>query len=289
MRAGSIPHLRASLESLAHPVIRQHCLSAPNQSLARRYPARLLRYWFMYQLLLQEARQRGALSICEIGVDRGQMRHFARVAASQEQSVPAPGWMQDWDAVDVLLRSEELNQAGYRQQIHLDLEHDPLPERLQGQYDVVILLHVLEHLRDPEAVLAKVLPCLKPGGIVIGGMPVLPRWLQAWQERRLRRTARPYGHISAFSPQRVHAFGTRFGLQQELCSGAFLLRAKRLGLEDKSWWLRFNLHFGARVPWWPGELYWSFRKPAGAALAPAGVEPCVNRLPDAVAEQARVV
>ena len=248
----------AHLACLDNTHIKQYCLSEPNRKRACRYPARLLRYWFMHRLLEQEWRQRGPLSVCEIGVDRGQMLHFAREAAAG----PAQSWQAGWDAVDVRLRRDELQAVGYRRQFPLDLEHEPIPAALQGQYDVVILLHILEHLQDPEAALAKALQCLKPGGIVIGGMPVLPHAALSWRERQLRRKAQPYGHISAFSPRRVKAWAERFGLQEELCRGAFFLRSKRLLLENYRWWVRGNLAFGALFPAWPGELYWSFRTPA---------------------------
>jgi len=249
----------AALFCLANPLIQQYCLSKPNRAAAYRYPSRLLRYWFMHQLLQQEGRQHGALSICEIGVDRGQMLYFARQATAGDVANDAQPWLAGWDAVDVHLRKEELQAVGYRRQFQLDLECDPIPPALQGQYDVVILLHVLEHLQDPEAALGKALQCLKPGGIVIGGMPVLPQALLGWREGQLRRKARRHGHVSAFSPLRVRAWAERFGLQEEFCRGAFFLRSKRLPLENYRWWVRCNLGFGALFPAWPGEIYWSFR------------------------------
>lgn len=54
-----------------------------------------------------------------------------------------------------------------------DVENDPVdPLLAKGPFDAVVLADVLEHLMDPIAVLKdKVLPVLKPGGIVVATVP----------------------------------------------------------------------------------------------------------------------
>jgi SAM-dependent methyltransferase len=266
MKSNDSWHLNCSLNSLALPRIRHFCLGTDLcPSTNKRYPLRLLRYWFIYHLLKKESsnsKRNGntSLAICEIGIDRGQMRHFVAETEAFENSGDDQAWISKWDAVDVILQPDNLRGLGYGQLTQHDLEQDKMPDHLQGQYDVIILLHILEHLQNPEAALEKVLTCLKPGGIVMGGMPVLPNALVSWRERRLRRKARPFGHVSAFSPQRIHSWSERMGLHNEFCSGAFFMRSKWLPLEKWSPWVRFNLWFGAMNPWWPGEIYWSFRK-----------------------------
>ncbi len=48
-----------------------------------RYPIRLLRYWFGYQLLREEAERIGRpLDVLEVGVDVGQMLAFTRSGPS---------------------------------------------------------------------------------------------------------------------------------------------------------------------------------------------------------------
>ena len=44
-------------------------------------------------------------------------------------------------------------------------------ERLRGPYDAILFGDVLEHLRDPGAVLRAVRPLLAPGGVVISSIP----------------------------------------------------------------------------------------------------------------------
>ena len=129
------------------------------------------------------------------------------------------------------------------------------------QYDVVILMHVLEHLSYPERAVTFVCTTLKHGGIALGGFPVLPSSLATIRERQLKRTAQPFGHVSAFSPSRVRNMARGAGMACEYAAGAFAVRASGSFLENHAWWLRLNVAFGALLPSWPGEIYWQFRKP----------------------------
>lgn len=226
-------------------------------------PFRAQRYWFMYHLLREEATRRGRpLDVCEIGVDRGQMLMFMRAARGQGLSDAL--WSR-WTAVDCRLKHETLRACGYRDLVKADIDRAAPP--LARRYDAMVLLHVLEHLREPEAALHRLLTLLKPGGIVVGGHPVTPEPFRRWQEARLRRKAQPFGHVSAFSPERVRRMAVASGLEVDFLSGAFFMRKKGFFLEDHEWWWRLNLRFGARYPGWPGELYWQLRKPSAAAGA----------------------
>lgn len=53
-----------------------------------------------------------------------------------------------------------------------------LPEDLDGPFDLVVLSHVLEHLRKPERVLAQVREVLAPGGEVAIAVPNVLNWHQ---------------------------------------------------------------------------------------------------------------
>jgi 2-polyprenyl-3-methyl-5-hydroxy-6-metoxy-1,4-benzoquinol methylase len=60
--------------------------------------------------------------------------------------------------------------------ICMDIERDPLPNLLNQQYDVLCLLHVLEHLVDPVSAIKKLLPYLKNGGKIIIALPNIANW-----------------------------------------------------------------------------------------------------------------
>lgn len=222
------------------------------------YPIMMVRYWFIYHFLREESQKRGALNVCEIGVDVGQMLGFLKAAAELGGGKVE---LASWDAVDALIREDILGRVGYNKFYQVDLESPEFALSDDKQYDVMILLHVLEHLFKPEELVAKIVPHLKPGGMLIGGLPSTPKGFAQAREDKIRATARKFGHVSVFSPERVREMAEKNGLEVEFLSGAFFMRKKGFFLENYKWWLRFNLWFGAKFPGWPGETYWILRKP----------------------------
>ena len=51
-----------------------------------------------------------------------------------------------------------------------------LPDELEGDFDVVLVADVLEHLRDPGSMLQELRHRLRPGGRVIGSIPNFAHW-----------------------------------------------------------------------------------------------------------------
>lgn len=241
-----------------NPILKAESYGIPAELKHINYPIRLVRYWFMYHFLREEtARKNRSLSVCEIGVDTGQMLGFMHAAANN--GAPKVE-VETWDAVDAIVRREILEPVGYKNFYQVDLE-DPAFSLGDKAYDAMILLHVLEHLFDPEPLVKKLAVNLKSGGMMIGGFPSMPACMAQAREEKIRPTARKYGHVSVFSPQRVQDMAAQAGLQVEFLSGAFFMRKKGFFLENTAWWLRFNVWFGAMFPSWPGETYWILRKP----------------------------
>lgn len=197
------------------------------------------------------------IRVAEIGVDSGQMLRFAHMASQRGECNKFE--FDRWLAVDAILQKERLEEAGYKDFFELNLEAKEF--ELDGLYDTAVCLHVLEHLHDPENTIVQLAKTIKPGGSIIGGFPVLPDFLVKTREKQVRKTARPMGHVSIFSPKRVRHMAENAGLTLEFASGAFLMRSKGSGLENSSAWLRLNLLWGALFPAWPGEIYWLMRKP----------------------------
>jgi SAM-dependent methyltransferase len=236
-----------------------------------RYPFRLLRYWFMHQMMVQHSQTQSApLSVAEVGVDEGQQLAFAAAAAD---AACRPVWWSRWDAFDCAPATAALASQGYTDVVTTDLERPECVAGFAGRsYDVVIALHVLEHLHDPEAGVRHLASLVKPGGLLIGGGPVTPHIAHAWWQARIRQRAQPRGHVSVLSPKRLRDMAQGAGLVPEWQGGAFLMRKRGFALENRAWWLNLNLAFGALVPGWPGEIYFSWRRKAGfhpATDAPA--------------------
>ncbi len=255
------------LTPLAWSPTRLHGGSPSNQARVVRYPVCALRYWFMYHLIHKEflARQR-PLSFCEVGVGTGQMLSFMRTGETPGECGPLPAFIETWDAMSHRVDDARLAAIGYSRCFSHNVEDPDLV--LPRQYDVLILLHILEHLHDPEKVFAKLLPFVREGGLIIGGFPGLPHVMCRSRERRLRQSAESFGHVSAFSPRRVRMLAKRNALSLELLTGAYLFRKNGFILEHHGWWTRLNLLFGALFPGWPGELYWAMRKPAASHARP---------------------
>ena len=123
-------------------VVRTKRFGIPAEAKAVRYPIRLLRYWFGYHLLRVEAqRSPRPLEVAEVGVHTGQMLEFLG-------SAPVVPTFARWTAVDAVMLTEKLRQAGYTDFFEANLE-DPSFD-LPADYDVAVMLHILEHLFEPE-------------------------------------------------------------------------------------------------------------------------------------------
>jgi SAM-dependent methyltransferase len=238
-----------------NPVVRTKRFGITTEAKSVRYPVRLLRYWFGYHLLRLEAERLGRpIDVAEVGVHTGQFLEFVT-------STPVVPKLGRWTAVDAVMLEEKLRKAGYADFFEANLEAPDFA--LPGEYDAAVMLHVLEHLFEPEEALHKVVAGLRPGGIVIGGFPVLPGFLIQSREKSVRRTAKPMGHVSVFSPGRVKRMAEAADCTVEFSSGAFFMRSKGSRLENSPAWLKFNLAWGAAFPGWPGEIYWMIRKNGG--------------------------
>src|SRR5690606_5136263 len=121
------------------------------------------------------------------------------------------------------INRDELIQTGYSDAMEVDLAGDT--GAIEGQYDVVIMLHVLEHLHDPEHALELAKRLLRPGGIIIGGFPGLPSFLQHWHQGKLRGKAKKWGHVSAFSSRRVRKMAQDLDMNVDFLSGTFFYRS----------------------------------------------------------------
>jgi hypothetical protein len=254
---GFAPHLNWELDTIAKTGTFRAGTWLSDKAKSRAYPARLLRYWFMYHFLRKEAEYTGKpLSVCEIGIDKGQMRGFV-TAASEVDPQHAPA-IASWRGVDMRLQREYLDKLDYTDLLEERLEN--ADKFLTPTPDVIILLHILEHLMEPEEAVITLSKQMKPGSVIIGGLPSLPRIFESSREAKIRANPNENGHVSAFSPRRMRELAARSGLELEFLTGAFFIRASGSWLEDRAWWVRLGFLFSRIFPSWPGETYWVLRK-----------------------------
>jgi SAM-dependent methyltransferase len=213
-----------------------------------RFPLRMMRYWFISCALRDEARRLGRpITVVDVGCGKGILRKFVGTG------IPAR-----WVGLDLKVERAKLAQAGYDELHACDFDK-PLPVAA-GAADVVVFLHVLEHVPRPTFTLSELSRILVPGGVLLAGSPVAPRWLSLAREwlfrRQLRQGKRISGqHISCFWPARWSEMVRAQGLTIELLSGAYLLRWAGNPLEDTQLWLRLNQLWGALFPALGGEVY----------------------------------
>jgi len=239
------------LRALSHVAWPLDGISTPRT----RYSIRLLRFWFARSLLERQHRRLGRpLRILEVGVGGdAEVRTF----------IGRQDWIERWDGLDVNVpRNLEL----YDALIEADVEK---PFTLPHAYDAVLLSHVLEHLLEPEAAMARLAQALAPGGVLIGGSPTMPGTVGRLRERFLRHKnervpVTEHRHMSVISPVRIRRFGRRAGLEAELVTGTFFMRWTGSAMENYLTWIRANLTWGALFPSLGGELYFSLRKPMTA-------------------------
>ncbi|MDI4238289.1 class I SAM-dependent methyltransferase [Bradyrhizobium sp. Arg237L] len=205
----------------------------------------------MASLLRREAELLGRpLRVLEVGIASGELSRF----------IGNPAWKGAWHGIDIKATNE--TRALYDHYIEADLD---APLSLTESYDAVVVLHVLEHLINPEYALEGLLRHLSPQGVLIGGSPTMPAMLARLYEARLRRKYQhvpvtEHRHLSVLTPSRVRTFAAEHQLSIDLLTGAFLCRASRSPLEDYSFNMRLNLLWGALVPSLGGEVYFALRK-----------------------------
>ena len=62
-----------------------------------------------------------------------------------------------------------------------DIEEKEVWQQIETEkYDVVLYMHILEHLVNPEAILKKTKDILNPGGMVIICLPNVSNWCERW-------------------------------------------------------------------------------------------------------------
>jgi SAM-dependent methyltransferase len=115
---------------------------------------------------------------------------------------------------------------------------EALPEAvLARRYDALIFSHVLEHMREPERVLAKFVALLRPGGFCVIAVPNVMVYRQRWQFLRGRFEYQATGlmdetHLRFYSfdsALRLLARAPELVLQERRVTGsAPLWRARRL-------------------------------------------------------------
>jgi len=122
-------------------------------------------------------------------------------------------------------------------------------------FDIVICEQVLEHLAHPENTLLEIGRVLRPGGLLILGVPTFPPGARFFRSRIIPHIYRllnhSSSHIQAFSTGSIAKMVKRTQLFNVASTRGFRIISGGMlqFLEDCRWWWRLNSLLGRALPW----------------------------------------
>lgn len=176
----------------------------------------------------------------------------------------------DYEAVDIFPHGEEfVYKHGDWKLHHINLLGG-MPSLPTDAFDVVICEQVLEHLTDVRPAIEAMVRVLKPGGMLVVGVPIFPEGLH-WVRKhvvpitdRLFGVKKIRGHVQAWSLRTFQRdFQRSAGVVIEARRGFRIVSGGLLRpLEFTRWWWKMNRAVGAVVPGLCTEVQLLCRKPA---------------------------
>jgi SAM-dependent methyltransferase len=212
-----------------------------------RYPIHAMRYWWVHCAILDEMKRLGrGPVVCDLGCGPGMVKRF----------FPVPGAR--WIALDMNIQNVSLLKAGYDEVRACNFD-EPLPLAAES-VDIVVCIHVFEHLPRPAFTMGEISRVLRPGGILLSGTPTAPRWVGKIMERKFdhemaRGERAPGRHIHTFSPRQWKDLARWGGLRVEFLCGSHMMRLSGSLLENLAVWARMNQLWGALFPSLGSEVY----------------------------------
>jgi SAM-dependent methyltransferase len=219
----------------------------------RKYELRQARYTEMIPALADHLRALGKNArVLDVGSGNGEAKIVLDSVARDAE----------WTGVEFARdRVEVCKRLGYARIVDdVNLEQAPLPLP-DGAFDVVIASHILEHLENARAAFADWYRVLKPGGLMLIGVPmhlVVVSWIMRLRYRLFGR--RPFQHCVFFSLPSLRRFLSGYEVQR--IWGFRVLSARRqLPLEDWRWFYRASMWIGRRFPNLTQEVNVLVKKP----------------------------
>jgi SAM-dependent methyltransferase len=237
--------------------LRKDSFPLDNKTKKTKYPIRVLRYWWVLSAIDEEVSNFKAPVIADIGCDRA---IFGRLL----KPVPDAKFIGMDLAGSLEFNKDDLKLANYNELMPCDLDVGvPLPD---SSVDILINLHVMEHLPRPEFAITEFFRILRPGGVLLLGFPVLPKYLAKIREKQFasqfaKGTRIKGQHQHAFWPSRARSLVEDAGFSIEFMLGTYFIRKRGAFGENYALWMRINQLWGSLFPSLSQELCIKVRKP----------------------------
>jgi SAM-dependent methyltransferase len=191
---------------------------------------------------------RRPLEVLDVGCDQGIAMQYIEVHPGSEHV--------RYHGADLFPRgAERVYKREQWKLSHVDLEQG-LPGLDSSAYDVVVCEQVLEHLHGCEHALAELVRVLRPGGLLVVGVPIFPFGAHLLRRHLVPRLDRwlgvkkVRGHVQAFSQRTFLQMLDDTGeLNIEQVRGfRFISGGPLRGLEYCRWWWQLNRRLGRVFP-----------------------------------------
>lgn len=223
-----------------------------------KYPIRVLRYWWVINAVNEEIEKlKSSYIVADIGCDRAILKRLLPPLDG--------GYVIGMDlGGNIEFNREDLKLARYDDLLACNLnEGIPLSD---SSVDILVNLHVMEHLNQPESTIKEFSRVIRPGGLMLLGFPILPERFARIRERQFAKQfkagTRVLGqHQHAFWPERVRRIVAAAGLEIEFMLGTYFIRKRGAFWENSALWVRVNQLWGTLFPSLGHELCLKLRKP----------------------------
>lgn len=210
-----------------------------------RYELHMERYRSAAEFLLRHTADARAasqrMSLIDVGAGTGSMRYFLPESDFEFHGTDI------WPA-----RIKICESLGYKMHHH-DIDDEELPYTADT-FDVAVASHVLEHLYHPQRAMRRIWRVLKPGGLMIVGLPMHPRWLSALCNLKHRFFPEPKGgHQWFFARHSLEAFFEGYNVL-DVRGFRILSARRRANWENSHRFYRFNTWVGRRFPYLTPEV-----------------------------------
>jgi SAM-dependent methyltransferase len=237
--------------------LRKESFPLDSKTKKTKYPIRALRYWWVLSAIYDEVKKIKSPVIADIGCDRAILKRLMKpIHDAKVIGMDLAGSLE--------FNKNDLKLANYDELKPCDLDVEvPMPD---SSVDILINLHVMEHLPRPEFAITEFFRILRPGGLLLLGFPVLPKYFAKIREKQFAsqfaKGTRILGqHQHAFWPRRVRHLLEDAGFNIEFMLGTYFIRKRGGFWENSAFWMRINQLWGTLFPSLSHELCIKARKP----------------------------